>query len=167
MNCCVISNLLGVDGMRGWSLFIPLRIYEGGIYTHVLYMSVWDGHAVLNKILCRLLHSSWWYTAGRAWLVCEAKDAGAYINFGGGVIISLHMRWEMCTSCALALDGVHDGERCFSLVTCIHVQGASIHTWEFTRVRRCSLRGAVTCVKIHMSICSLVRRHYTCGSRQC
>ena len=34
-----------------------------------------------------------------------AKDSGAYIRFGGGVIIILHKAEKMCMSCAHAPEG--------------------------------------------------------------
>ena len=71
----------------------------------------------------------------------------------------------MYTSCAPALDGVGDGERCISLDTWhgyAYVKFNSPHL----RVSTCEVAFVIRCIHTggrHVSICSLVRWHYTYG----
>ena len=66
-------------------------------------------------------------------------------------------------------DGVDDGERGirWTYGMGMHVRRQLVHTRGLARVRWRSISSAVTSVGRHVSTCSLVWRHYTCGSRRC
>ena len=60
----------------------------------------------------------------------------------------------MCTSCALALDGVDDGERCIPLDTW-HVSTIRIRTCEVAFVIRCGHKCGETHVDLFVSAVAL------------
>ena len=73
-------------------------------------------------------------------------------------------------SCARALDGVYDGERCILLETwhgCGFLESISPHVRFRTCAVMLSLSGVFTRVERHVSVSTLVRWHHTCGKRRC
>ena len=77
------------------------------------------------------------------------------------------MMYEMCTSCALALDGVDDGKMCISLGT-LHGYACVGSTSSQVQVGTCEVAfviGVITRVRRHVSILSLVRWYHTYGRR--
>ena len=98
----------------------------------------------------------------RSFVASYKATDGSLHQFGGGVIIILHMLKEMCTNCALALDGVDDGERRISLgiwhgyacAGCTSPQ-VRVDTCEVAFAFRCSHTCGYTRVDIFVCVVAL------------